>query len=112
MPAPSHQSAARLLAAESGTIRKDWHARLKIALVYPNTYHVGMSNLGFQTVYKLFNDFEQVVCNPYSKGYSRSSGLPAAWGHTADGRYIMAVYEELDETTILPVTAYEVPEPR
>jgi len=51
-----------LLAKESGTIRKDWHGRLKIALVYPNTYHVGMSNLGFQTVYKLFNDFDQVVC--------------------------------------------------
>jgi hypothetical protein len=58
------------------------------------------------------DDFEHVVCNPYSIGYSRSSGLPAVWGHTADGRYIMGVYEELDETTILPVTAYEVPEPQ
>jgi len=58
------------------------------------------------------DDFEHVVCNPFSKGFSRSSGLPAAWGYTADGRYIMAVYEELDEVTLLPVTAYEVPEPR
>jgi hypothetical protein len=58
------------------------------------------------------DDFEQVVCNPSSKGYSRSSGLPAAWGYTADGRYVMAVYEELDDLTILPVTGYEVPEPR
>ncbi len=57
-------------------------------------------------------DFEHVVCSPSSEGYSRSSGLPAAWGHTPDGRYIMAVYEELDEVTILPVTAYIVPEPR
>ncbi len=57
-------------------------------------------------------DFEQVVCHPDSKGFSRSSRLPAAWGHTSDGRYIMAVYEELDELTVLPVTAYEVPEPR
>ncbi|HUT08960.1 MAG TPA: hypothetical protein VMY42_00550, partial [Thermoguttaceae bacterium] len=49
-----------------------------------------------------------------SKRYSRYSGLPAVWGYTSDGRYIMAVYDELDETTILPVTAstYEVPEPR
>ena len=37
--------------------------------------------------------------------------FPAVWGYTAEGHYIMAVYEELDETTILPVTAYEVPEP-
>lgn len=58
------------------------------------------------------DDFEHVLCKPYSKGLSRSSGLPAVWGYKPDGRYIMAVYEELDETTILPVTAYEVPEPR
>jgi uncharacterized DUF497 family protein len=56
-------------------------------------------------------DFERVVCDPVSKGVSRSSGLPAVWGYTNDGRYIIAVYEELDEATILPVTAYEVPEP-
>ena len=58
------------------------------------------------------DDFEYVVCSPDSKGYSRSSGLPVAWGYTPDGRYIMAVYEELDEIRLLPVTAYEVGEPR
>lgn len=58
------------------------------------------------------DDFEHVVCQPYSKGYSRSSNLPAVRGFTPDGRYIMAVYEELDEVTLLPVTAYEVREPR
>lgn len=57
------------------------------------------------------DDFEHVVCNSSSKGYSRSSGLPAAWGYTADRRYIIAVYEELDQVAILPVTAYEVREP-
>jgi hypothetical protein len=56
-------------------------------------------------------DFERVVCNPWSKGFSRSSDLPAAWGYTTDGRYIVAVYEMLDVTTIIPVTAFEVPEP-
>ena len=58
------------------------------------------------------DDFEHVVLNPTSKGLSRSSGLPVAWGHTPDGRYIMAVYEDIDRLTVLPVTAYEVPEPR
>jgi hypothetical protein len=57
-------------------------------------------------------DFEHVVCRPCRKGYSRSSGLPATWGYAPDGRYVLAVYEELDDLTILPVTAYEVPEPR
>ena len=58
------------------------------------------------------DDFEHVVCHPVSKGLSRSTGLPVAWGHTPAGRYIMAVYEQIDQMTILPVTAYEVPEPR
>jgi hypothetical protein len=57
------------------------------------------------------NDFEQVVCHPTSKGWSRSSGLPCVWGYTEDGRYLIAIYEELDDITILPVTSYEVPEP-
>jgi hypothetical protein len=57
------------------------------------------------------DDFEHVVCNPVRKGLSRSSGLPVVWGYTPDGRYIIAVYEELDDVTILPVMAYEVPEP-
>ncbi len=56
-------------------------------------------------------DFEDVVCRPVSTAKSRSSGLPAAFGYTQDGRYIIAVYEMLDETTIIPVTAYEVTEP-
>jgi len=51
------------------------------------------------------DDFERVVCNPSSRGYSRSSGLPVAWGHTQDGRYIVAIYEELDQLMLLPVTA-------
>jgi hypothetical protein len=57
-------------------------------------------------------DFERVVSNPTATGQSRSSGDPCAFGYTDDGRYIIAVYEFLDGMTILPTTAYEVPEPR
>jgi radical SAM family uncharacterized protein len=52
----------RFAESEIGTIRKPWKGRIKVALVYPNTYHVGMSNLGFQTVYDLLNKIEHVVC--------------------------------------------------
>ena len=31
-----------------------------------------------------------------------------AFGETATGKYLACVYEFLDETTVLPVTAYEV----
>jgi radical SAM superfamily enzyme YgiQ (UPF0313 family) len=51
-----------LLAREVGHVRKLHRGRLRVALAFPNTYHVGMSNLGFQTVYRLFNDIDDVVC--------------------------------------------------
>ena len=35
---------------------------LDIALAYPNTYYIGMSNLGFQAVYQLFNDHRRICC--------------------------------------------------
>jgi radical SAM superfamily enzyme YgiQ (UPF0313 family) len=50
------------MAEEIGAIRKDHGGRLRIALLYPNTYAVGMSNLGFQTLYRLFNARDDVVC--------------------------------------------------
>jgi radical SAM superfamily enzyme YgiQ (UPF0313 family) len=54
---------ARLtLSKETGYTLKPQGARLRIALAFPNTYWVGMSNLGFQTVYRLFNDQPDVVC--------------------------------------------------
>jgi radical SAM superfamily enzyme YgiQ (UPF0313 family) len=50
------------LAEERGTIRKDWGGKLRIALAFPNRYAIGMSNLGFQTVYEALNRYDQVVC--------------------------------------------------
>jgi len=52
----------RLLAEETGAVRKSWRGRIPIALLYPNRYAVGMSNLGFQAVYRLLNAFDDVVC--------------------------------------------------
>jgi len=49
------------LAREKGTVRKDWGGKISVALVYPNHYHIGMSNLGFQIVYDLLNRKERVV---------------------------------------------------
>ena len=49
------------LAREKGTVKKDRGGKLSIALVYPNYYRLGMSNLGFQIVYQLFNKRPDVV---------------------------------------------------
>lgn len=54
------------------------------------------------------DDFEFVVCNPTEQTTSHSTGRPAAWGYTEDGRFIFAVYELIDAATVLPVTAYEI----
>jgi radical SAM superfamily enzyme YgiQ (UPF0313 family) len=43
-------------------VRKTHGGRLRVALAFPNTYFVGMSNLGLQTVYSLFNADDRVVC--------------------------------------------------
>jgi radical SAM superfamily enzyme YgiQ (UPF0313 family) len=56
------EQAKALLAKEVGYVRKPHAGRLRIALVFPNTYFVGMSNLGFQTVYRLFNAEDGIVC--------------------------------------------------
>ncbi len=56
------RKAQALLATEDGAIRKEWGGRLRIALVYPNTYALGMSNLGFQTIYWHLNQIPDVVC--------------------------------------------------
>jgi len=56
------KKAHALLAAEQGTIRKDWGGKIAFALVYPNAYAVGMSNLGFQTIYRHLNALPDVVC--------------------------------------------------
>jgi radical SAM superfamily enzyme YgiQ (UPF0313 family) len=54
--------ARQRLSREQGTIIKDWGGKVAVALVYPNSYYVGMSNLGFHAVYSLFNSYTGVVC--------------------------------------------------
>jgi radical SAM superfamily enzyme YgiQ (UPF0313 family) len=51
-----------LVKKEQGTIVKDWGGRLPIALIYPNSYYIGMSNLGFQSLYRMLNSYSNVVC--------------------------------------------------
>ncbi len=56
------RKARRRLSRERGTIIKDWGGRLPIALIYPNSYYIGMSNLGLHAIYSLLNSYHHVVC--------------------------------------------------
>ena len=59
------ERALSTLSKEIGYIKKPHGDRLRVALAFPNTYWVGMSNLGFQTVYRLFNAEPDIVCERF-----------------------------------------------
>lgn len=56
------QNVKKLLSEERGTLYKPHGDRLKFALAFPNQYRLGMSNLGYQLVYRLLNEREDTVC--------------------------------------------------
>ncbi len=62
LPGQGHISKKTRLDLEKGSYLKKWTGRLPVALLYPNSYRVGMSNLGFQIVYHLLNEDDGIVC--------------------------------------------------
>lgn len=76
------QAVQELLDAERGTIYKPHGGRVRFALAFPNAYRLGMSNLGYQLVYRLINDHPDAVCertflpSPEEEREHRNSGTP------------------------------------
>jgi uncharacterized DUF497 family protein len=58
------------------------------------------------------DDVAHVFDNPIGFDTSDSSNRPIVFGYTTDDRYIAVIYEEVNEDTVYPVTAFEVPVPR
>jgi hypothetical protein len=56
------------------------------------------------------DEVEHVLRAPEQFKVSRSSGRPMVFGHTPAGEYVVVIYEELDDDTVYPVTAYPVEE--
>ena len=52
----------QILAKEQGATVYAPGSRTGFALAYPNTYHVGMSNLGFQIIYQQINSRADTAC--------------------------------------------------
>ncbi len=67
---------------ESGAVIKKGKGLTKAALVYPNTYKAGMSSLGFQTVYRLANQIDEMACErvflPPAKKHATRHGKPCS----------------------------------
>ncbi|HEX9190103.1 MAG TPA: TIGR03960 family B12-binding radical SAM protein, partial [Vicinamibacteria bacterium] len=77
------QKPSRYVGSELGAVRKDLSAAgLRFALAFPDTYEVGMSNLGFRLLYALLNDRPEIACErvflpwPDMEGMLREQGVP------------------------------------
>ncbi|MDZ4165941.1 MAG: radical SAM protein [Smithellaceae bacterium] len=62
MPWSLKRKYQEILSREKGLPVRSGSAEINICLAYPNFYRTGMSNLGFQTVYNLFNSQPGVCC--------------------------------------------------
>jgi radical SAM family uncharacterized protein/radical SAM-linked protein len=77
------QKPSRYVGGEFGSIRKDPAAvRLRFALAFPDTYEVGMSNLGFRLLYHALNERADIACErlflpwPDLQQLLREAGVP------------------------------------
>ncbi|MFN2549341.1 MAG: radical SAM protein [Myxococcales bacterium] len=86
------------LADERGTLVKQ--ARSRVALCYPSPYHVGMSSLGFQTVYREIHQHPEAT--------AERAFLPddvAAW---REARVPLCTYETQSEVSQFDCLAFSV----
>jgi radical SAM superfamily enzyme YgiQ (UPF0313 family) len=89
---------AQRLADEVGTLRKQ--ADLAVALVYPSPYHVGMSSLGFQTIYRELNALPGVA--------AERAFLPDDVGEARRLREGLATYESARPIGNFPIVAFSL----
>lgn len=86
------------LADETGTVFKE--APLRVALCYPSPYHVGMSSLGFQTIYREANLHADVA--------AERAFLPDDVGAWREARLPLVTYERQREVSAFPLMAFSV----
>ncbi len=60
---PTVQKPARYVGGEYNTVKKDLiQTRVRVAFCFPDTYEIGMSNLGMQILYSVMNQMDGVWC--------------------------------------------------
>ncbi len=95
---------SRLLERERGAVHKDWGGRLPIALVFPNSYYVGMSSLAVHALYRMWNACDDVVCErvfagPSSPPLSLESAVPLDYFPVA----AFSISYEVDYFTVVEI---------
>jgi radical SAM superfamily enzyme YgiQ (UPF0313 family) len=92
------QLRALRLAAERGTLVGQ--AELAVALVYPSPYHVGMSSLGFQTIYRQLATLPQVT--------AERAFLPDDVVAARAAREVLCTYESNRPVADFPIVAFSL----
>ncbi|MCC6898701.1 MAG: radical SAM protein, partial [Polyangiaceae bacterium] len=88
----------RRLAEEAGTLFKD--APVRVALCYPSPYHVGMSSLGFQQIYRQING--------HPGACAERAFLPDDVEVARESRVPLFTYETQAPVSSFPVLAFSV----
>jgi radical SAM family uncharacterized protein/radical SAM-linked protein len=106
------QKPSRYVGGELGSVAKDLSAAgLRFALAFPDTYEVGMSNLGFRLLYHLLNDRPEIACErvflpwPDLEAMLRAEGLPL---FTLESRAPVATFDVLGVTLQFELAATSV----
>lgn len=88
----------RILENETGYVKKIWGEYNTVCLAYPNHYRVGMANLGFQTIYQLFNAQPSFLCE---RAFLSVSGNDARFVPGAAGIFSLENQKPIAEFDIL-----------
>ncbi len=82
----------RGLRNERGVITKRWTGRISVALIFPDTYALGMSNIGFQYVYQRLNQEDHIIAErfftPEDRDTASSKPSGAGWRSLESNRPI------------------------
>lgn len=99
---------------ELNSVHKSHEGKIKIALVYPDLYEIGMCSLGFKILYHLMNDMPDVVAErvfaplPDLEAYLREKNIPlfTLESHTPVKDFdivMISIQTSLDYTNILNI---------
>ncbi|HUN54525.1 MAG TPA: radical SAM protein [Smithella sp.] len=87
-----------ILENETGYVKKVWGDYNTVCLAYPNDYRIGMANLGFQTVYNIFNDLPSFLCE---RVFLPASGNEARFVSGAAGIFSLESQKSIADFDIL-----------
>jgi len=104
---PRVERPGRYVGGEINAVRKDWDATpTRVALIFPDLYDLGMSNLGIQVLYDILNRMDTVLAE---RAYTPWPDMAAAMRREGIPLYSLESFHPLAEFDILGFSLpYEV----